>query len=108
MTGTGPAAQEIDTTRPHPARVYDWFLGGRDNYPVDEELGRRIAAIDGGAPRAALANRAFMRRATRRRPRGACASGPGPAGGVDPAACGAGSRSPAGTGGAPVPARATA
>ncbi|WP_333778102.1 SAM-dependent methyltransferase [Streptomyces sp. IBSBF 3136] len=65
MTGTGPAAQEIDTTRPHPARVYDWFLGGKDNYPVDEELGRRIAAIDGGAPRAALANRAFMRRATR-------------------------------------------
>ncbi|MEU4035158.1 SAM-dependent methyltransferase [Streptomyces collinus] len=65
MTGTGAAAQEIDTTRPHPARVYDWFLGGKDNYPVDEELGRRIAAIDGGAPRAALANRAFMHRATR-------------------------------------------
>ncbi|MFE1313038.1 SAM-dependent methyltransferase [Streptomyces sp. NPDC058755] len=66
MTGTEPAAQEIDTTRPHPARVYDWFLGGKDNYPVDEELGRRIAAIDGGgAPRAALANRGFMRRTTR-------------------------------------------
>ncbi|MER6036799.1 SAM-dependent methyltransferase [Streptomyces sp. NPDC001835] len=65
MTGTEPAAQAIDTTRPHPARVYDWFLGGKDNYSVDEQLGRRIAAIDGGAPRAALANRAFMRRATR-------------------------------------------
>ncbi|MFF4042960.1 SAM-dependent methyltransferase [Streptomyces sp. NPDC001816] len=66
MTGTEPAAQEIDTTRPHPARVYDWFLGGKDNYPVDEELGRQIAAIDGGgAPRAALANRGFMRRTTR-------------------------------------------
>ncbi|MEV7244918.1 SAM-dependent methyltransferase [Streptomyces sp. NPDC093248] len=65
MTGTEPAAQAIDTTRPHPARVYDWYLGGKDNYPVDERLGRQIAAIDGGAPRAALANRAFMRRATR-------------------------------------------
>ncbi|MGW2741479.1 SAM-dependent methyltransferase [Streptomyces sp. NPDC001450] len=66
MTGTEPAAQEIDTTRPHPARVYDWFLGGKDNYPVDEQLGRQIAAIDGGgAPRAALANRGFMRRTTR-------------------------------------------
>ncbi|MFE5401750.1 SAM-dependent methyltransferase [Streptomyces sp. NPDC056580] len=65
MTGTEPAAQAIDTTRPHPARVYDWFLGGKDNYPVDERLGRQIAEIDGGAPRAALANRAFMRRATR-------------------------------------------
>ncbi|MFF8731298.1 SAM-dependent methyltransferase [Streptomyces sp. NPDC015171] len=65
MTGTGPDFQDIDTTRPHPARVYDWFLGGKDNYPVDEQLGRRIAGIDGGAPKAALANRAFMRRTTR-------------------------------------------
>lgn len=65
MTGTEPAAQAMDTTRPHPARVYDWFLGGKDDYPVDERLGRRIAEIDGGAPRAALTNRAFMRRATR-------------------------------------------
>jgi hypothetical protein len=55
----------IDTTRPHPARVYDWFLGGKDNYPVDEQLGRQIAAIDGAAPKVARANRAFMRRATR-------------------------------------------
>ncbi|MFC9930369.1 SAM-dependent methyltransferase [Streptomyces sp. NPDC127190] len=65
MTGTEPAAQRIDTTRPHPARVYDWYLGGKDNYPVDEELGRSIAAIDGGAPRAARANREFMHRTTR-------------------------------------------
>ncbi|MEU0005414.1 SAM-dependent methyltransferase [Streptomyces sp. NPDC006314] len=65
MTGTEAAAQRIDTTRPHPARVYDWFLGGKDNYPVDEALGRRITAIDEGAVRAARANRAFMHRATR-------------------------------------------
>ncbi|MCF3134552.1 SAM-dependent methyltransferase [Streptomyces olivochromogenes] len=65
MTGSDPAVHEIDTTRPHPARVYDWFLGGKDNYPVDEGLGRQIMSIDAGAPRAARANRAFMRRATR-------------------------------------------
>ncbi|MGW0185986.1 SAM-dependent methyltransferase [Streptomyces sp. NPDC003362] len=65
MTGTEPAVRRIDTTRPHPARVYDWYLGGKDNYPVDEELGRQIMAIDGGAPRAARANRWFMQRATR-------------------------------------------
>ncbi|WP_053662798.1 SAM-dependent methyltransferase [Streptomyces sp. MMG1121] len=65
MTGTDRTAAPIDTTRPHPARVYDWFLGGKDNYPVDEELGRRIMAIDEGAVRAARANRAFMERATR-------------------------------------------
>ncbi|WP_217236473.1 SAM-dependent methyltransferase [Streptomyces sp. AC555_RSS877] len=61
---TGP--NRIDTTRPHPARVYDWFLGGKDNYPVDEELGRQITSIDTGALRAARANRRFMQRATRR------------------------------------------
>ncbi|MDT9694941.1 SAM-dependent methyltransferase [Streptomyces sp. P17] len=64
MTGTEPAVR-IDTTRPHPARVYDWYLGGKDNYPVDEALGRQIMAIDTGAPRAARSNRWFMQRATR-------------------------------------------
>ncbi|MFJ7074276.1 SAM-dependent methyltransferase [Streptomyces sp. NPDC098781] len=66
MTGIEPAVSRIDTTRPHPARVYDWFLGGKDNYPVDEELGRQITAINTDAPRAARANRRFMRRTTRR------------------------------------------
>ncbi|WP_328420802.1 SAM-dependent methyltransferase [Streptomyces sp. NBC_00443] len=68
-SGTGSATQSavsrIDTSRPHPARVYDWFLGGKDNYPVDEELGRRITAMQGDAPRHARANRRFMQRATR-------------------------------------------
>lgn len=41
------------------------LTGTRDNYPADEALGRRIAAIDDGALRGAPANRAFMRRATR-------------------------------------------
>jgi SAM-dependent methyltransferase len=65
VTGTESAAPYIDTTRAGCGRVYDWFLGGKDNYPVDEELGRRITAIDAGAARAARANRAFMHRATR-------------------------------------------
>ncbi|MBV2355282.1 SAM-dependent methyltransferase [Streptomyces sp. J2-1] len=65
MTGTEEAVGRIDTTRPHPARVYDWFLGGKDNYPVDEELGRRITEIESTAPQSARANRAFMRRAVR-------------------------------------------
>jgi hypothetical protein len=64
VTGTESAGRRIDTSRPHPARVYDWFLGGKDNYPVDEELGRRITA-QGDAPRQARANRRFMERATR-------------------------------------------
>ncbi|WP_037673629.1 SAM-dependent methyltransferase [Streptomyces griseus] len=55
----------IDTSRPHPARVYDWWLGGKDNYPVDEELARRILAVDGSVLRGARANRRFMQRAVR-------------------------------------------
>ncbi|MBD0843704.1 MULTISPECIES: SAM-dependent methyltransferase [unclassified Streptomyces] len=55
----------IDTSRPHPARVYDWWLGGKDNYPVDEELARKILAVDGTVLRGARANRRFMHRATR-------------------------------------------
>ncbi|MEU5365440.1 SAM-dependent methyltransferase [Streptomyces sp. NPDC005925] len=64
MSGSRRAVR-IDTTKPHPARVYDWYLGGKDNYPVDEQLARDILAIDADAPRGARVNRRFMRRATR-------------------------------------------
>jgi trans-aconitate methyltransferase len=55
--------RRIDTTKAHPARVYDVFLGGKDNYPVD-----RNAAAAGLAanPRGYLDvrhNRDFLRRA---------------------------------------------
>ncbi|MFG3530303.1 SAM-dependent methyltransferase [Streptomyces sp. NPDC047917] len=61
-----PTSDRIDTTRPHPARVYDWFLGGKDNYPVDEELGRQIAGLSPDTKRIARHNRWFMHRAMRR------------------------------------------
>ncbi|MEU9169578.1 SAM-dependent methyltransferase [Streptomyces sp. NPDC048420] len=62
---TGSDAPRIDTSRPHPARVYDWWLGGKDNYPVDEALARRILEVDGTVLRGARANRRFMTRAVR-------------------------------------------
>ncbi|MEU0749554.1 SAM-dependent methyltransferase, partial [Streptomyces albogriseolus] len=52
MTGQNPV--EIDTTRPHPARMYDWYLGGKDNYPVDEAMGRQMLALAGGCLRPVL------------------------------------------------------
>ncbi|MET8958067.1 SAM-dependent methyltransferase [Streptomyces sp. NPDC004074] len=64
-SGHKAAPGRIDTGRPHPARVYDWWLGGKDNYPVDEELGRRILSADPTVRRGARANRRFMERATR-------------------------------------------
>ncbi|RFU84599.1 SAM-dependent methyltransferase [Streptomyces triticagri] len=63
---TGSERPVIDTGKAHSARVYDWFLDGKDNYPVDEELARQILAIEPQAKRSAQHNRWFMRRATRR------------------------------------------
>lgn len=65
MSAPEPALPAVDTSRPHPARVYDWWLGGKDDYPVDEELARRILAVDGTVLRGARANRRFMQRAVR-------------------------------------------
>ena len=62
---TGSDAPGIDTSRPHPARVYDWWLGGKDNYPVDEALARKILEVDPTVVRGARANRRFMHRAVR-------------------------------------------
>ncbi|MFG2939671.1 SAM-dependent methyltransferase [Streptomyces sp. NPDC048282] len=50
----------IDTSRAHPARVYDWLLGGKDNYPVDEAVGEKLPPE---ARDAARQNRQFMNRA---------------------------------------------
>lgn len=55
--------RRIDTTKAHPARVYDVFLGGKDNYPVDREAAAAALAAN---PRGYLDvrhNRDFMRRA---------------------------------------------
>ncbi|MBK3637916.1 SAM-dependent methyltransferase [Streptomyces sp. MBT97] len=66
MTGQEPAgAPEIDTSKPHSARMYDWYLGGKDNYPVDEAMGRQMLALDPRVPVMARVNRAFMHRSTR-------------------------------------------
>ncbi|MHB9858178.1 SAM-dependent methyltransferase [Streptomyces sp. YIM S03343] len=64
-SGNDSTPPVIDTSRPHPARMYDWFLGGKDNYPVDEAMGCQVLAVEPSAPLIAKVNRAFMRRATR-------------------------------------------
>ena len=35
---------EIDTSRPHPARIYDYFLGGKDNFAADREVAEKVLA----------------------------------------------------------------
>jgi hypothetical protein len=61
----GFALSEIDTTRPHPARMYDAYLGGKDNYPVDREAVRQVLKAAPEVRGIAVANRAFLRRAVR-------------------------------------------
>jgi len=53
---------EIDATRPHSARVWNYWLGGKDWYAVDEQVGARIAAEVPGIVDAARADREFLRR----------------------------------------------
>jgi len=61
----GYPADRIDTSRPHPARMYDYWLGGHDNYEIDRDAAERILATSPGARDAVRANRAFLRRAVR-------------------------------------------
>ncbi|WNI18690.1 SAM-dependent methyltransferase [Actinacidiphila sp. ITFR-21] len=65
MTDQGFPVEEIDTSRPHPARMYDYFLGGRDNYEVDREAAHGILEVAPEVPASARANRDFLGRAVR-------------------------------------------
>ncbi|HEV7627674.1 MAG TPA: SAM-dependent methyltransferase [Streptomyces sp.] len=56
---------EIDTSKPHSARVYDYWLGGKNNYEVDAEAGENFEKMWPGVRQLIAANRAFMHRATR-------------------------------------------
>lgn len=62
MNGQGPA---IDTTVPHSARVWNYWLGGKDNYPVDREVGDQFLETFPGIAQMARASRAFQERAVR-------------------------------------------
>jgi hypothetical protein len=53
----------LDTSVPHPARRYDYWLGGKDNFAADRESGDAIAAAFPSIRTAVRENRAFLRRA---------------------------------------------
>ncbi len=36
---------KIDTTVPHSARIWNYWLGGKDNYPVDRQAGEQTIAV---------------------------------------------------------------
>ncbi|MBL1108474.1 SAM-dependent methyltransferase [Streptomyces sp. 5-8] len=54
--------QKIDTSVPHSARIWNYWLGGKDNYPVDEAAGDAYTAVFPGIVTIARGSRAFLRR----------------------------------------------
>jgi hypothetical protein len=57
------APPRLDTQIPHSARVYDYWLGGKDNFAADREAAERAIAANPGIIRDVRANRAFLVRA---------------------------------------------
>lgn len=55
--------RRIDTSKAHPARVYDVFLGGKDNYPVDRAAAAAALAVNARGYLDVRHNRDFLRRA---------------------------------------------
>jgi hypothetical protein len=55
----------IDTTVPHSARIWNYWLGGKDNYAVDRAAGDEYRKIYPGIVDIAREDRAFLRRAIR-------------------------------------------
>jgi hypothetical protein len=58
-----PSVPLIDTTVSHSARVWNYWLGGKDNYPVDREVGDKVAEMYPDIVQLARAARAFLTRA---------------------------------------------
>jgi hypothetical protein len=66
MTGVGSAAPSgIDQTVPNAARIYDYLLGGKDNYDADRQAAKRLLRAVPEARQAARDNRAYLGRVTR-------------------------------------------
>jgi hypothetical protein len=71
VTRNGPTAAtdrewpEIDTSVAHPARVYDYWLGGKANFAADREAAEQVLAARPGLQFSVRANRAFLARVVR-------------------------------------------
>jgi hypothetical protein len=60
-----PAVPEVDVSRPHMARIYDYFLGGKNHFAADRETAEKILQTNPAIRIAARENRAFLGRSVR-------------------------------------------
>ena len=66
--GSPPGAGAVptfDTRTPHPARIYNYWLGGKDNFAADREAAEAAKAANPGIVADVRANRAFLARVVR-------------------------------------------
>ncbi|WP_433714500.1 SAM-dependent methyltransferase [Nocardia sp. CA-084685] len=56
---------DLRQNQPHTARMYDYYLGGKDHYSADEQAAEQVVSIWPGVREAAQQNRAFIHRVTR-------------------------------------------
>jgi hypothetical protein len=61
----GHELPDIDTSVAHQARVYDYLLGGKDNFAADREVGEKILLANPDMVIGSRANRAFLGRVVR-------------------------------------------
>ncbi|GAA1036720.1 SAM-dependent methyltransferase [Virgisporangium ochraceum] len=58
-------AGPIDTSVPHPARRYNYLLGGKDNFAADRASADQLTALFPTVRTAAIENRRFLKRSVR-------------------------------------------
>jgi hypothetical protein len=63
MPDSDDMPRDVDFTTPNVARIYDYYLGGKDNYPPDRKAARLVLGAAPDLPLAALENREFVKRA---------------------------------------------
>ncbi|TNC28647.1 SAM-dependent methyltransferase [Amycolatopsis alkalitolerans] len=56
------APEGVDTEKPSVARIYDWYLGGGENWAIDREFGKRAVEMFPHIKELARQNRAFLGR----------------------------------------------
>ncbi|MGY2063720.1 SAM-dependent methyltransferase, partial [Nocardia gipuzkoensis] len=64
MSKLGRAPEGVDASKPNSARVYDYLLGGRNNYSVDRLVAEQMIDAVPDIRAVAAANRQFVLLAT--------------------------------------------
>jgi hypothetical protein len=65
MTGPAVPPADIDQSLPNAARMYNWLLGGEENYQADRQAAKKLLRAVPEARQAAVENRAFLKRVVR-------------------------------------------